>query len=125
MTYIYLASPYTHHDEAVRESRYEAVRDATAWLMRKQQWVFSPILHCHDLAKAHGLPVDHIYWDKYDYQMVKSANGILVLTIMGWTQSEGIKKEIKWAGELGLPVKYMRPVRTRYVVSSRAPKNTL
>ncbi len=42
---IYLASPYTHVDAAVRESRFDAACLATSTLMRAGLTVYAPIVH--------------------------------------------------------------------------------
>ena len=51
---IYVASPYTHEDPAVREERYLAALRYTAKLLANKRWCFSPIVHCHDLALRRG-----------------------------------------------------------------------
>jgi hypothetical protein len=42
---IYLASPYSHPDRAVREERFRGACRATAALLRSGHAVFSPIAH--------------------------------------------------------------------------------
>jgi hypothetical protein len=58
---IYLCSPYTHPDPAVREARYEAACRTAAHLMRSGKIVFSPIAHSHGIAQ-YGLPKDWSFW---------------------------------------------------------------
>ncbi len=48
---IYLASPYTHVDAAVRESRFDAACLAMSTLMRAGLSVYSPIVHSHPLVR--------------------------------------------------------------------------
>ena len=64
---IYLASPYTHSDASVRESRFDAACKATAELVRSGQVVFSPIAHGHPLVRF-GLPIDWDYWARFDHE---------------------------------------------------------
>ena len=104
MGYIYLASPYSHPDPEVREARYIAVRDATTWHLQRRLWVYSPIVHCHDLAKAGGLPTDFDFWQDYNRTMIFHADSLYVLVIAGWQQSKGVTKEILYAKELKLPI---------------------
>jgi hypothetical protein len=52
---IYLASPYSHPDPAVREARFREACRAAAKLMRLGQPAFSPIVHGHPIA-VYGLP---------------------------------------------------------------------
>jgi len=54
---IYLASPYTSDDPAVRQQRFEAACRAAAAMIRQGQTVFSPIAHSHAIC-AFGVPLD-------------------------------------------------------------------
>ena len=62
---IYLASPYSHPDPAVRERRFRAACSAAAFLLQAGHAVFSPIAHGHVLAE-HGLPTDWSFWQRFD-----------------------------------------------------------
>ena len=67
---IYLASPYTHSDASVRESRFDAACQATAELVRSGQVVFSPIAHGHPLVRF-GLPIEWEYWARFDREYLR------------------------------------------------------
>jgi hypothetical protein len=60
---IYLSSPYSAPDPAVREARFQAACRATAELMRAGRIVYSPIVFSHPLT-AFGLPTDWSYWER-------------------------------------------------------------
>jgi hypothetical protein len=62
---IYLASPYSHPDPAVRQERYEAVCQAAAELISRGHIVFSPVAHSHTIA-TYGLPGDWEFWQRTD-----------------------------------------------------------
>ncbi len=62
---IYLASPYSHPDQAVERLRFEAVCQAAATLMRHGLSIFSPIAHSHPIARF-GLPTDWAFWEHYN-----------------------------------------------------------
>ncbi|MCP5014648.1 MAG: DUF1937 family protein, partial [Ketobacter sp.] len=47
---IYLAQPYTDPNPDVREHRFNLGERYTAELLQNGQWVYSPIVHCHELA---------------------------------------------------------------------------
>lgn len=102
--FIYLASPYSHKDHVVMEERFRAVEAATAELLRNEQRVYSPIVHCHELAKRHRLPTTAKYWEAYNFAMLARAAKLYVLTIPGWDESIGVTGEMKFAHDLGLPV---------------------
>lgn len=104
---IYLASPYSHPDEAVRARRFWDVCDAAAKLMREGHQVFSPIAHSHPIALCGELPTDWEYWRDYDEAMLAASSELWVLMLDGWRDSVGIKAEVAIAERLGLPVHYV------------------
>ena len=104
---IYLASPYTHKDPAIKEKRFKDVNKITSKLMSEGFYIFSPISHTHPIALAGSLPGDWQYWEGYDRVIIKNCKCLLVLKMGGWETSTGVQSEIKIAKELGIPVEYM------------------
>jgi nucleoside 2-deoxyribosyltransferase len=103
---IYLASPYSHPDPAVREQRYRAVCRATAALLRAGLVVFSPIAHSHALVQ-YGLPTEWPFWERIDHAYLERCDLLVVLMLDGWKASVGVQAEIAIARELGKPVSYL------------------
>lgn len=103
MTFAYLASPYSHPDEDVREARYLEALKATAWLLQNKIWVHSPIVHCHELAKLYRLPKDANFWMDYNFAVLERASELLILTIDGWQSSHGIRQEYDRSKIKGIP----------------------
>ena len=58
---IYLASPYSHPDHAIREQRYRAACRAATSLIRSGTVVYAPIVHGHPLVGC-GLPTAWSFW---------------------------------------------------------------
>lgn len=110
MSYNYLASPYSHRDTAMMESRYEAALEALGWLLKRKIWTYSPIVHCHTLARHKDLPTDANYWIPFNRAMLKLASTLIILKIDGWDISAGIKLEMKWAAEDSIPINSLRPL---------------
>lgn len=94
--FIYVASPYSHADPAVRELRYHDVMAYTAWLLKHERWGYSPIVHCHIMAKTYGLPIDFDYWMRLDFTMIDAAKELHVVKIPGWQESRGVAAEIQY-----------------------------
>lgn len=113
---IYLASPYTHSDPLVRERRFQSACAATAGLMRAELLVFSPIVHGHSLVEF-GLPIDWSYWERFDRAWLVRCSWLAVLTIDGWDKSEGVAAEVKIAGEIEKPVRYLDPLTLTFAES--------
>lgn len=104
---IYLASPYSDPDPAVRQQRFETVCFVAANLMRKGTHVYSPIAHTHPIAIKGDLPKDWKFWEAFDRKMIRACEAVWVVMMDGWRESKGVAAEIKIAEELGLPVKYL------------------
>jgi nucleoside 2-deoxyribosyltransferase len=105
---IYLASPYSHPDPAVREQRFHAACRAAVALLHAGRVVFSPIAHSHPLAQ-HGLPGNWQFWERYDRAFLERCDEVVVLMLDGWEESVGVQAEIRIAQELGKPVRYLAP----------------
>lgn len=90
---IYLASPYTDIIPEILEERYRAARTATAHLLRHRLHTFSPIVHCHDLARVEGLPASASFWAEYNFHMLSLATKLVVLDLPGWSNSVGVNNE--------------------------------
>lgn len=103
---IYLASPYSHDDPAVREARFRAVCLATAALIRAGNVVFSPVVHSHPLA-SFGLPTTWEFWAEQDRHYLACCDELVVLMLDGWEDSVGVREEIRIAKELGKPVRHL------------------
>lgn len=108
---IYLATPYSDPDPAVREYRFRQVNKAAAKLISQGYHVFSPISQTHSIAAEGDLPKDWKYWEKYDRKMLGCCDRFMVLKLDGWVESVGVNAEMKIAIQIGMAVEYMDPVK--------------
>ncbi len=109
MSFYYIASPYTHEDPAIRTQRFQEVMKFTATLMKVQIPVYSPIVHCHELALTHELPHTFDYWQKMNHAMLDASKATIILTIPGWEKSKGVEDEIDYSKELKHPLYFAWP----------------
>jgi Domain of unknown function (DUF1937) len=120
MSYIYLASPYSHPDHTLRARRWTAAVDACAWMADvKEMAVYSPIVHWHKVAVRHHLPGHNDYWTKQNEAFIIPSSAIWILTIDGWRRSKGVASEISFAMSLSKPILYLQPLekkRGEYIV---------
>jgi nucleoside 2-deoxyribosyltransferase len=114
---IYLASPYSHPDPAVREERFRAACRATAALLRAGEVVFSPIVHSHSLIEFE-LPTAWSYWERIDRVHLERCDEVAVLMLDGWRESIGVREEIAMARALGKPVRFLAPEAARSPTSA-------
>ncbi len=105
---IYLASPYSHDNTLVRETRFRMACRVAAQLMRHGEQVFSPIAHTHPIAEF-GLPKGWEYREEFDRWYIERCDEVIVLMIDGWKTSRGVCAEIILAKEFNKPIRYMDP----------------
>jgi len=104
MSYIYIASPYTDPDWEVMVKRFTLAEEVTAQLLRQGDHIYSPIVHCHELAQKHELPTDFEFWQNYNRAMLSKASELYVLAMDGWEDSKGVQAEREFAKQCGIPV---------------------
>lgn len=109
--FIYLASPYSHPDPAVREARYKAACKKAAEYVSAGKPVFAPIAHSHPLCEfmAPEKCMDFDLWMKVDLAILKDASELHVLMLEGWHSSRGVTREIEYADQVGIPVFRVQP----------------
>lgn len=102
--FYYLASPYSHPDPAIRESRFGSVAWHAGSLMADGHFIFCPILQSHLPAKDFELPYEFEWWEKFNRTFIEASKGVIVADMQGWRESRGVTHEIELARTLGLPV---------------------
>lgn len=118
---IYLASPYSHPDPAVRRWRYDKVCALTADLLQAGRHVFSPIVYSHSLAERFSLPGSWDFWQRVDLEFIDRCDEVLVYQLPGWEESVGVQAEIAYAKEQGKPVCFL-PDDGQQAMTRRLPK---
>ena len=104
---LYLASPYSHPDPFVQEERYLKAAKVTAFLLKQNKWVYSPIVHNHELAKMAKLSQESSWWRAYNFAILARCDLLYVLRIEGTDESVGVKEEIAEAARLHIPMEYL------------------
>lgn len=107
--YQYLASPYSHPDPFVREERYLAAMKEMCAHLKLGIAIYSPIVHCHELAKIDSLPRDAAFWRAYNFAMLAAAESLWLLMLPGWETSVGCAEEIEEAKRIGIIVLHLEP----------------
>ncbi len=108
---IYLASPYSHPDAAVRHKRYEDVCRVTAQLIAKGHVVYSPIAHSHPVAAFldPDLLMDHKFWMTQCLPILNVCDELWVLELDGFEKSKGVSAEVKFAVDNLITIRFISP----------------
>jgi hypothetical protein len=110
---IYLATPYSHPDPAVRQQRYDQAKCITVELLEDGHLVISPIVHSHYLTIDIGehLAFTEVYgfnnWSELDLRILSMCDKLVVVKMDGWNESKGIIAEVEEAKRLGIPVEFI------------------
>ncbi len=104
--YMYIATPYTNYMFGV-EAAYADAMEVSAQLFAWGFPNFSPIVHCHAMAKRYKLPTDAAYWKKYNEIMLDSACSLAVITMEGFNRSDGVAHEIEYAKTFAKPIAWL------------------
>ena len=62
----------------------------------RNSFLYSPIVHWHDIANKHDLEKDVDFWWGYNFPVLKMADEILLIKLDGWDQSKGVEREINY-----------------------------
>lgn len=106
---IYLASPYSHLDPLIMKTRFLLAEQTAAILTAKRIHVYSPIVHYHEMAAKFSLQTDFEFWKQINFDMIRRADTIYVLTIEGWKESKGVTGEVAFARTFQLPLYAVTP----------------
>lgn len=103
---IYLASPYSKYPYG-RNAAYEAVTRKAAQLMLEGHLVFAPIPHSHAIEQFMPEIKDGDFWLKQDFAVLAACKELWVYKMPGWDESYGVQKEIEFANNNKIKVKYL------------------
>ena len=101
---IYLASPYSHTSDAIRELRYCKARLFTIEALRAGYAIFSPIVYGMDMETAIGVSFEP--WQKLNDSVIERSDEVWVLCLENWTKSRGVRHELDLANSLKKPIKF-------------------
>lgn len=105
---IYIASPYSHPDPAIREGRAEQATIYAARLAKQGKFFFAPITTSHPLTK-YGAPETWDFWQRFDRVFMERCDILHVLMLDGWRESVGVQAEIKYFQDHDKPIRYVDP----------------
>jgi hypothetical protein len=104
---IYLASPYSHPDDEVREDNYIVVSNIAAEMVSNGDVVFSPISYGHNLLEFKDMPSNWGFWFNFCVTFLLKCDKLVVCKMPGWENSMGVTEEIEIARNCGIEVEYI------------------
>jgi hypothetical protein len=111
MELVYLASPYSHPDEKVRERRYDEVLRIMLLVMQKGFAVYCPIVQIHHVCKLRNpKEFQFSYFEQSDKLLLGRCDRLIICEMEGWQSSVGVTEEFRFAREIGLKIYYYNPL---------------
>ena len=107
MKLIYVASPYSHPDNDVRENNFVIVAYLVAELTKQGLVCISPIVVGHTLLKFRDMPSDWEFWTNFCLSFLEKCSEMIVYKMPGWDKSRGVAEEIEFAKEHNIKITYM------------------
>jgi len=101
--FYYMATPYSKFSKG-RDEAHRLACLAAAECLRLGILVFSPIAHGHAIAQYGNFETDYETWKQHSEAMMRAADGLIVIRMEGWKESDGVTEEIKWFKESGKPI---------------------
>lgn len=109
MKLIYLALPYSKYPYG-REAAFKEACAASARVMQSGYGVFCPIAHSHsiEVEGMDGNIMDGDWWLEQDFAVLSKCDELWVYQMPGWDQSYGVGKEIEFAKQRKIPIKWVK-----------------
>jgi hypothetical protein len=104
---IFISSPYSHEDKSIVEDRVLKVSKFAAKIVSEGKVAISPIAYGHTLLTFHKMPSDWKFWKNYCETFIAKCDKMVVLMLDGWEESDGVKGEIEFAIQVGIPIEYI------------------
>jgi hypothetical protein len=106
---IYLASPYSHQKEEVREMNYKIVSKIAADMVSEGNVVLSPISYGHNLLNFCDMPSDWEFWYNFCVTFLLKCDELIVVKMPGWDISKGVLEEIEIAKNHNIKISFIEP----------------
>jgi hypothetical protein len=110
---IFVISPYTHPDIAVKECRVLEADYYIGELVRQGKVAYSTVSSMHHITNLCNLPDSWDYWKRHCEMMIASTYEVHVLCLDGWEESEGTQAEIEIAKMFNKKITYINKVKKR------------
>jgi hypothetical protein len=104
---IYVASPYSHPSDDIRENNFRDVSTYTAKIVSEGFVALSPITFGHTLLGFSEMPSHWEFWKNFCISFLEKCDELHVYMMPGWDVSRGVSEEIEYATENGIPVVYV------------------
>lgn len=106
---IYLASPYSHPNDDIREMNYKIVSKIAADMVSEGNVVLSPISYGHNLLNFCEMPSDWDFWYNFCVTFLLKCDELIVVKMAGWDVSKGVLEEIEIAKKHNIKISFTEP----------------
>lgn len=107
---IYLASPYSHPSDKVKDRRAKQVSKVAARLMKHGYNIYCPIAETVMVAQAGNIKnTDWEFWKDQDIPKLERCDELWVVGLKGWENSVGVAAEMQFAKLAHIPISFLNP----------------
>jgi hypothetical protein len=99
---VFISSPFSHPDAAIRSERTRNVARYEAYL--RETWGFRAISPIAATGHLKGVPSNYLPWTPLNDRLLEIADLMHELRLPGWEDSQGMANEAAYARKLGKPV---------------------
>ncbi|HYN45830.1 MAG TPA: DUF1937 family protein, partial [Allosphingosinicella sp.] len=108
---IYIGGPYSNDgpnapaekaSAAKRLARFHAITEVARHLIEQGEIVYSPLTMTHPIDLRMKNQQESSFWVTFDEAFMEHCRRLIVLTLPGWEQSSGLKREIAFFRERGI-----------------------
>lgn len=114
---IFIACPYWHENEKIRDYRREKAIQYSTKLMKRGILNYSPLSYTKRYKDDN---TKEGYWIKHGLRLVDACDQIHVLCLDGWEKSAGVKGEIERGVKNGAEIRYVRETKRLAFCGSRS-----
>ncbi len=105
---IYLATPYTHKNDEIREIRFRQACMIGAKLIEEGHRLFSPIVAYHPMSWYGNFKTDYHTFGSFCKIHMSISTILYIAEFSGWEDSVGVASEMLLAEQQGLPIFHVK-----------------
>ena len=106
---VYVSAPYSEVSDKDSLMRTIAAFSGRYMLANPGEYAVSGLMHHYAIKEEPALGTDYKFWKEWCDLCMAVCTKMVVLTVPGWSTSEGVAAEIEYAKKVNMPIAYIDP----------------